>query len=116
MRRRTKVSGNLTAAQKELLKLEEELRRKELAVQERLRRLPKEHKARREEQRKVYQLDATTAVRGEYLSRLQHERGTERTPRRPKELRSKRKKGRTEFLILCAIFVIILFALMRVTN
>lgn len=111
-----KISSKLTAAQKELLRQEEEVRRRELELQQQLRQLPQQLRKKKEKERALQRIDATTEARGEYLTRVRHERasGNASASRPPRRLRTQQKQGKVKFVILCLIFLGLLIALLSV--
>jgi hypothetical protein len=108
-------SRRLTAAQLELARQEEEIRRKAEEVQARLKVLPAQMKEKEEKRREMMRMQVSTVARGEYLARKQHQPGRgdgEVMPRR--RLRMQQRQGKIKFLILCMIFVVLFFLLLRV--
>ena len=111
-----KISNKLTAAQKELLRQEEEMKRRELELQQQLKQLPEKLRQKREKERQKQRMEVTTAARGEYLSRVMHQRIREDSSgsKKPRSLRIQQKQGKIKFLILCIIFLTLLITLLRV--
>jgi hypothetical protein len=111
---RSSASG-LTAAQKELLRKEEELEKQEAAIKKRLAKLPEELKEKREKERKRQRMEVTTVAIGEYRNRIHRQPGRAPLGASPSRvLRSQRNQGKIKFLVLCMIFLLLLILLWRV--
>lgn len=110
-RKPTRKATGLTEAQKELQRIEEEIRRKEAALKERLEKIPAEAKKRRAEERRLQRVDTSTAAVGE----IHHRRGSRGSSAPPahSRLRKDRNQGKVKFLVLCLIFILLLIILWR---
>ena len=111
-RKPTRKATGLTEAQKEIERMEEEIRRQEAALKQRLEKIPAEIQKRRAEERRMQRVETTTMAYGEL-----HPRRGARSRNQPpsgRVLRRERHQGKTKFLVLCLIFVLILILLWRV--
>jgi hypothetical protein len=100
----------------EIRQLEEKLRHQELLARRRLERLPQELAQRQRQQQELMRLRAVTApTRADGFSKLRDKRETLRKPLSPsggKRL-AERRATRMQFLLLCAVLLVILLLLWR---
>lgn len=116
-------SDRLAAEKRRLQEMELELKRKEEKLRKQLETLPaqvrqkkeKIREKRKEDYREMTRLNATTTARGDFVSRLQHQRGADanREVSTRQHLRKVRREEKIKFMVLGMILLLVLIMLWR---